>query len=74
MAEDKKGFYTGLTEDEAKEFHEVYMSGFVLFTIVAVVAHFLTYIWRPWFRPLPEGYASLDGVRDIAVSALSVLV
>jgi light-harvesting complex 1 beta chain len=25
------------------------MSGLVLFTVVAVVAHMAVYIWRPWF-------------------------
>ena len=52
---------TGLTDDQAKELHEIYMRGLVLFTGVAVVAHFLVWLWRPWF-PGPEGYtgASLD--------------
>ncbi|MEO0763268.1 MAG: light-harvesting antenna LH1, beta subunit [Pseudomonadota bacterium] len=48
MAEEK-GSLTGLSDDEAKDFHEVYMSGLVLFTGVAVVAHILVWLWRPWF-------------------------
>lgn len=46
---DEKGSLTGLTDEEAKDFHEVYMSGFTLFTGVAVVAHILTFMWKPWF-------------------------
>lgn len=64
--------WTGLTEDEAKELHEVYVSGAVLFTGVAVVAHFLVYIWRPWF-PGREGYVSLEGVTDTAATLVSML-
>jgi light-harvesting complex 1 beta chain len=65
MAEDNPS-WTGLTEDEAKELHEVYVSGAVLFTGVALVAHLLTYIWRPWF-PGRDGYdaAAVDFVQPI---------
>ncbi len=41
--------FTGLTDEQAQELHSVYMSGFAIFTIVAVVAHILTYIKLPWF-------------------------
>ena len=37
-----------LTPEEAKEFHKLFMSSFIGFTAVAVVAHVLVYIWRPW--------------------------
>lgn len=40
---------SGLSEQEASEFHKYYMQGLVLFVVVAVVAHFLTWAWRPWF-------------------------
>jgi light-harvesting complex 1 beta chain len=33
---------------EAQEFHKFYTQGFVGFTAVAVVAHILVWIWRPW--------------------------
>ena len=39
---------SGLTPDEAREFHDFYMKGLVLFTAVAIVAHFLVWVWRPW--------------------------
>jgi light-harvesting complex 1 beta chain len=39
---------SGLTEDEAKEFHGIFVSSFLAFTAVAVVAHILAWVWRPW--------------------------
>ena len=47
MAE-RKGSISGLTDDEAQEFHKFYVQGFVGFTAIAVVAHILVWIWRPW--------------------------
>lgn len=46
MAERKS--ISGLTDEEAQEFHKYYMQGFVIFTAIAVVAHFLVWTWRPW--------------------------
>ncbi|MEL6197494.1 MAG: light-harvesting antenna LH1, beta subunit [Pseudomonadota bacterium] len=73
MAEEK-GSLTGLTDEEAKDFHEVYMSGLVLFTGVAVVAHILVWLWRPWFPPTVEGYSAIEGATKVASAALSALV
>lgn len=41
--------YSGLTETEAKEFHQVFSASFLGFTGVVVVAHILAWTWRPWF-------------------------
>lgn len=41
--------FTGLTEEQAQELHSVYISGLMLFTSIAVVAHFAVLVWRPWF-------------------------
>lgn len=60
---------SGLTEMEAKEFHGLFISGFVGFTVVAIVAHVLVWSWRPWL-PGPKGYALLDS----AVTTLTSLV
>ena len=49
MADKSDLSFTGLTDEQAQELHSVYMSGFGIFTIVALVAHFLTYIKLPWF-------------------------
>jgi len=40
---------SGLTESEAKEFHSIFVASFLVFTLIAVVAHFLVWQWRPWF-------------------------
>ncbi|WP_395703238.1 light-harvesting antenna LH1, beta subunit [Aquabacterium sp.] len=48
MADDRRGSLSGLTEQEAQEFHGIFMKSFVGFTIVAIVAHILVWQWRPW--------------------------
>lgn len=40
---------SGLTENEAKAVHSAFMSGFIGFTAIAIVAHILVWAWRPWF-------------------------
>ena len=54
MAE-RDGSLSGLTEAEAKEFHRVFMGSFILFTVVAIIAHVLVWNWRPWF-PDTQGH------------------
>jgi len=67
---DRSGSLSGLTEQEAKEFHGIFMSSFIAFTVVAVVAHFLAWMWRPWL-PGARGYSSLiDGATQVASSVL----
>jgi light-harvesting complex 1 beta chain len=57
---------SGLTENEAKTFHGVFMTSFIIFTVIALIAHFLVWQWRPWF-PGVDGYASLmDGANYAA--------
>lgn len=58
---------SGLTDDEAKEFHEIYTKSLVVYVGVAVVAHILVWSWRPWF-PGVNGYetSALDLVRHVA--------
>lgn len=48
MAADRTGSLSGLTETEAKEFHGIFMTSFIGFTVVAIVAHVLVWAWRPW--------------------------
>jgi light-harvesting complex 1 beta chain len=48
MAE-RQSSLSGLTENEAREFHSIFMQSFIGFTAVAVVAHILVWMWRPWF-------------------------
>jgi len=47
MAE-RKGSVSGLTDEEAQEFHKYWLQGFTGFTAIAVAAHLLVWIWRPW--------------------------
>jgi light-harvesting complex 1 beta chain len=39
---------SGLTDEEAQEFHQYWVQGFIGFTAIAVVAHLLVWFWRPW--------------------------
>lgn len=45
---DNKSSLSGLTADEAREFHSVFMTSFIGFTAVAIVAHVLAWMWKPW--------------------------
>ena len=73
MANDNdRSSLSGLTEAEAKEFHSLFVSSFVIFTVIAIVAHMLVWMWRPWI-PGPKGYAMLDGATSLAHHALSLI-
>ncbi len=48
MAQERSGSLSGLTDQEAKEFHGIFVTSFIGFTAIAVVAHFLVWNWRPW--------------------------
>jgi len=37
-----------LTDQQAKEIHDGFFTYMVLFIGIAVVAHLLTWIWKPW--------------------------
>jgi len=66
MADNDERSLSGLTENEAKEFHRIFMVSFILFVVIAIIAHILAWQWRPWL-PGPEGYASLlEGVKVAA--------
>ena len=61
----RAGSVSGLTDLEAREFHRIFISSFILFLVVAVIAHILAWLWRPWL-PGPNGYSSLiDGVHTV---------
>ena len=73
MADDKRsGSLSGLTDSEAKEFHSLFITSFIIFLVVAIVAHFLVWQWRPWF-PSATGYTSMiEGVKTAASTAASI--
>ncbi len=56
---------SGLTDEEAQEFHKIYVGSITAFVVVAVIAHFLAWSWRPWV-PGPNGYvtSALDTVQQ----------
>ena len=68
---DKQGLYLGNVSDaEAKEFHNGFMMGFFIWLAVAVVAHYLVWIWRPWLTPTKTAALNIDQ----AVSTLTSLL
>ncbi len=67
------GSLSGLSEQEAREFHRLFMVSFIVFTIVAIIAHVLVWQWRPWL-PGPEGYTAItDGLHAVVNDAISRL-
>ncbi len=50
---------SGMTEDEAKEFHKFFTSSFYGFVGIAAFAHVLAWAWRPWLPKL-EGYSAVE--------------
>jgi light-harvesting complex 1 beta chain len=64
---------SGLTESEAREFHSIFMTSFMIFVAIAVVAHILAWTWRPWL-PGAGGYrSSLEGATQVATALLSYI-
>jgi light-harvesting complex 1 beta chain len=53
------GGMSGLSEAEAREFHGVFVTSFIAFTVVAIIAHFLAWQWRPWL-PGEAGYSTSE--------------
>ncbi|MBC7436156.1 MAG: light-harvesting protein [Bdellovibrionales bacterium] len=72
MADNRDGSLSGLTESEAKEFHGIFITSFIIFTVIAVIAHFLAWQWRPWL-PGVGGYASMiNDAKDVAAAYIAV--
>jgi light-harvesting complex 1 beta chain len=47
MADSKS--LSGLTPEQAKEFHEQFKIVYTAFVGIAAVAHLLVLAWKPWF-------------------------
>ncbi len=69
-SEKRNGSLSGLTEQEAKDFHKIFITSFLIFLVVAIVAHILAWNWRPWL-PGPGGYALLQDVKMAVYDTLS---
>jgi light-harvesting complex 1 beta chain len=59
-----------LTPEEAKEFHKMFVSSFITFTIIAIVAHILVWMWRPWF-PSVRGYSMVNDTVHLASTTIT---
>ena len=70
--ETRTGSLSGLTETEAKEFHKIFVFSFIVFTLIAIVAHFLVWSWRPWI-PGPNGYTMIDHAHNALALAATAL-
>ncbi len=51
---DRDKSLSGLSEDEAKEFHSIFVISFIAFIVIAFIAHLLVWNWRPW------GWANIE--------------
>ena len=72
MDDSKGGSLSGLTESEAKEFHGIFVTSFIIFTLIAIVAHFLAWQWRPWL-PGANGYAAIfNDAKDVATAYIGL--
>lgn len=49
-ADPNKVYPTGLTVGEAEELHSKLIEGTRIFGAVAVLAHFLAFVWSPWLH------------------------
>jgi light-harvesting complex 1 beta chain len=49
MSEQGKSL-SGLSAEEARAFHGLFVSSMVIFTVIATVAHVLVWTWKPWFQ------------------------
>ena len=64
---------SGMSDTEAREFHSLFMTSFIVFTAIAVVAHILVWMWRPWL-PGPGGYRSAIESATQFASTFSSLI
>ncbi len=71
----RSGSMSGLTEAEAREFHGVFVTSFIIFTVIAIIAHFLVWQWRPWL-PGVDGYktSQVENVMPAAVQPMADFV
>lgn len=60
---------SGMTEPEAREFHSIFVTSFIAFTVIAIIAHILVWLWRPWI-PGPNGYKQSMDVLHHALTML----
>lgn len=64
---------SGLSEMEAREFHSLFMTSFIVFTAIAVVAHILVWLWRPWLPPASGYRSALESATQFAGTLSSLI-
>ena len=69
---DDRSSLSGLTDAEAREFHSLFITSFLGFTGIAILAHIAVWFWRPWI-PGPKGYSMIDGATSAVHHAMSML-
>ena len=70
MQDDRPRSLSGLSEEEARGFHKMFMSSFAIFTVIAIIAHILVWNWRPWI-PGVAGYQVSETPPAAAAPALA---
>jgi len=74
MADDSaSGSLSGLSHNEAREFHAIFVTSAIFFTGIAIVAHFLVYAWRPWL-PSVDGYSMMNEATEKLATFSTYLV
>jgi light-harvesting complex 1 beta chain len=63
---ERRSTLSGLSELEAREFNRIFVLSFIIFTSVAIVAHFLAYLWRPWGGDYRTSQLVIDSVMHHA--------
>ena len=57
---------SGLTRPEAQEFNRFFLISFIVFTLIAILAHILVWAWRPWLQGgAPVNTSMIDAVRPL---------
>jgi light-harvesting complex 1 beta chain len=59
---------SGLTEDESRSFHRMFVISFLGFLAIAIVAHILVWQWRPWIPGTP-GYPVVNSSPTVSAPA-----
>ncbi|MEE4185898.1 MAG: light-harvesting antenna LH1, beta subunit [Gammaproteobacteria bacterium] len=68
MSQRDSSSLTGLSDKQAQEFHSIFMVSFIVFIVIAIIAHILVWQWRPWLPDL-QGYAAVtQGVEWLSSS------
>ena len=66
---DRVGVSTYLTPEEAKAFHKIFVMSMGFFVLIAIIAHFLVWAWRPWFPGTPGYEATRTAATQVVAPA-----